>query len=154
MPYSDLLRGRASIDGQIYLVTTVTYGRVRLFTNLHFGRIVVRTLHRPSTTACAATLAYVVMPDHLHWLVQLRPGGDLSQVVKSVKAGSAFEINRARATRGRVWQPSFHDHALRKDEDLHDVARYVVCNPIRAGLVRRLNEYALWNAVWVGPESG
>ena len=34
MPYSDLLRGRVSINGQIYLVTTVTNGRERLFTNL------------------------------------------------------------------------------------------------------------------------
>lgn len=38
MPYSELLRGRASIGGQIYLVTTVTRDRARLFTNLYLGR--------------------------------------------------------------------------------------------------------------------
>ena len=151
MPYSDLLRGRASIRGQIYLVTTVTRGRKPLFTNLYLGRIVVRALHRqPSAT----TLAYVVMPDHLHWLVQLSGRGNLSEVVKAVKGRSALEINRARGTRIPVWQPSFHDHALRKEEDLRDVARYVVRNPLRAGLVRRLRDYSLWDAVWVGAESG
>ena len=71
MPYSDLLRGRASIGGQIYLVTTVTRDRAPLFTNLYLGRIVVRALHCQATATSATTLAYVVMPDHLHWLLQL-----------------------------------------------------------------------------------
>jgi putative transposase len=90
----------------------------------------------------------------LHWLLQLLPGADLSEVVKAVKGKSSFETNCARGVKNCVWQPKFHDHALRKEEDLEDVARYVVCNPIRAGLVRRLNEYALWDAVWAHPESG
>jgi REP element-mobilizing transposase RayT len=151
MPYSDLLRGRASVGGQIYLVTTVTRDRTPLFTNLHLGRIVVRTLH---SQACATTLAYVVMPDHLHWLLQLHSGSNLSEVVWAVKGRSSFEINRARGVRGCVWQPKFHDRALRSDENLGAAARYVVCNPIRAGLVRTLRDYSLWDAVWVGAESG
>ena len=149
MPYSDLRRGRASIGGQIYLVTTVTRCRLRLFTDLHLGRIVVRTLHCQAALKYAATLAYVVMPDHLHWLLQLHPGHCLSSVVRCVKGRSANEINRRRDVRGPVWEVGFHDHALRREENLHDVARYVVCNPLRAGLVRRINDYPLWDAVWI-----
>jgi putative transposase len=149
MPYSELLRGRASIGGQIYLVTTVTHGRQRLFTDLYYGRIVVRALYGESTAGRATTLAYVVMPDHVHWLLQLCARGNLSEVVKCVKGRSALQINRARGTASPVWQQSFHDHAVRKDEDLQHVARYVVCNPLRAGLVRRINDYSLWDAVWV-----
>jgi putative transposase len=151
MPYSELLRGRASIGGQIYLVTTVTHDRAPLFTNLYLGRIVVRALH---SQTCATTLAYVVMPDHLHWLLQLHSETNLSEVVWAVKGRSSFEINRARRVRGCVWQPKFHDRALRSDENLGAAARYVVCNPIRAGLVRQLHDYSLWDAVWVEAESG
>jgi REP element-mobilizing transposase RayT len=154
MPYSELLRGRASLSGQIYLVTTVTSGRARLFTNLYLGRIVVRELHAPAMTACARTLAYVVMPDHLHWLLQLQSGSNLSEVVWALKGRSSFAINRAREVRGCVWQQQFHDRALRSDEHLGAVARYVVCNPVRAGLVRRVHDYSLWDCVWVGGESG
>jgi putative transposase len=150
MPYTELLRGRASIGWQIYLVTTVTRGRSRLFADLYPGRIVVRALHCPATASAAATLAYVVMPDHLHWLLQLHPQCSLSAVVRSVKGKSALEINRIRESRGAVWEAGFHDHALRREEDLQDVARYVVRNPLRAGLVRRINDYSLWDAVWVG----
>jgi REP-associated tyrosine transposase len=154
VPYSELLRGRSSLGGQIYIVTTVTRGRARLFTNLYLGRIVVRTLQSQEIAAHAATLAYVVMPDHLHWLVQLGPDGNLSELVRSVKGSSAFQINRTVGAKSCVWQQSFHDRALRREENLGDVARYVVCNPLRAGLVRRLNEYPLWDAVWAYAESG
>ena len=154
MPYSELLRGRASIGGQIYLVTTVTRDRARLFTNLHLGRIVVRTLHDPATTACATTLAYVVMPDHLHWLVQLHAGHTLSTVVRSAKGRSAFAIGRIRGNRGPSWEVGFHDHAVRREEDLQDVGRYIIRNPIRAGLVRSIYDYSLWDAVWLNRKSG
>ena len=44
---------------------------------------------------------------------------------------------------------AFHDHALRANEDLRQAARYVIANPIRAGLVRRVGDYPFWNAIWV-----
>jgi REP element-mobilizing transposase RayT len=120
-----------------------------LFADLYLGRIVVRALHCGSAAISATTVAYVVMPDHLHWLVQLHPGHRLSGVVRAIKGRSALEIGRARGVRGPVWEVGFHDHAVRREEDLQDLARYVVCNPIRAGLVRSIYDYSLWDAVWM-----
>jgi putative transposase len=154
MPYSDLLRGRASVGGQIYLVTTVTRRRAPLFADLCAGRIVVRALHCEAIATSATTLAYVVMPDHLHWLMQLHPEQNLSTVVRSVKGKSAFKIGRVRGTRGPIWEVGFHDHAVRREEDLQTLARYVVSNPIRAGLVRSVCDYSLWDAVWMPQKSG
>ena len=48
-----------------------------------------------------------------------------------------------------MWQAAFHDHALRKEENLHEIARYIVANPLRAGLVSSLAEYPHWDAVWL-----
>ena len=131
MPYSDLLKGRASVGWQIYLVTTVTRERSRLFTDLFLGRIVVRALHSEAIVASAATLAYVGMPDHLHWLVQLHPERSLSAVVGTVKGSSALEINRLRGSRGPVWQVGFHDHGVRREED-----------PAGPGAIRRVQSAA------------
>ncbi len=41
------------------------------------------------------------------------------------------------------WQRSFYDHALRTDEDLVHTARYVLANPVRAGLVHDFRDYPL-----------
>jgi len=43
----------------------------------------------------------------------------------------------------------FFDHALRVDEDLRRIARYIVANPLRSKLVPRIEEYSLWDAVWL-----
>ena len=139
--------GRFSEPGRIYLVTFVTDNRTPLFTHLLLGRIVARTLGKAAMQV--TTYCFVVMPDHVHWLLQLRDGQLLSSVVQSVKSISAHQINRTLRRSGRVWQAGFHDHALRREEDVKAVARYVIANPLRAGLVERIGDYALWDAMWV-----
>jgi REP element-mobilizing transposase RayT len=141
---ANLRRGRFSQAGQIYLLTLVSAGRSRIFEDLFAARHVVRVMHVPAVVAVAETLAFVVMPDHVHWLVQLKEGMSLGEAVRRLKAGVSLALGRP------VWQRGFHDHALRRDEDIVTAARYVVANPLRAGLVRRIGDYAHWDAVWLG----
>ena len=42
-----------------------------------------------------------------------------------------------------------YDHALRKDEDVKKIARYIIANPLRAGLVEKIEDYPYWDAVWL-----
>ena len=88
------------------------------------------------------------MPDHFHWLVELQ-SGSLDKVMGRTKSLSARAINRMTDRVGRRWQKGFHDHALRREEDLKSLARYVVANPLRAGLVKQVGDYPLWDAVWL-----
>ena len=88
------------------------------------------------------------MPDHFHWLLAPKDGS-LEDIVRRVKSRSAVAIKRRLGRDGRIWQRGFHDHALREDEDIQHVARYIVANPLRAGIVKRLGDYPLWDAVWV-----
>jgi len=143
----NLRKGRFSEPNRIYLVTMVTQERAPYFTDFHHGRFLVHVLR--GETPRAETLAYVVMPDHMHWLMQLREGYALSRVVATVKSVSSHCINRALGRTGSLWQAGFHDHALRRDEDVADVARYLVANPLRAGLAKSLGDYSLWDAIWV-----
>jgi hypothetical protein len=48
-----------------------------------------------------------------------------------------------------VWQPGYFDRALRAEEDVREVARYIVANPLRAGLCRQIGDYPLWDALWL-----
>ncbi len=88
------------------------------------------------------------MPDHLHWLIELH-SSSLANVIREVKSRSARSFNRHTGRAGPLWQASFHDRALRREENVVAAARYVVANPLRAGLVERLGDYPLWDAVWV-----
>ena len=81
------------------------------------------------------------MPDHVHWLLILN--GDLSEAVRRYKSLVTHQVG------ARVWQRGFHDHGLRREEDLRRVARYIVANPLRAGLVDNILDYPYWDAVWL-----
>ncbi len=94
-------------------------------------------------------LARVLMPDHAHWLLELSEHDVLSAVVNRIKSASSRHANRTLESKGSLWSPAYHDHALRAEDDLQDTARYVVANPLRAGLVSRLGDYPFWNAVWL-----
>ena len=155
LPGSESLRhGRVSEPGRPYLVTTVTVERTSFFSDPINGRIVAREIARLDHGGYIQFLAFVVMPDHLHWLFVLGDKLSLSEVVAYLKGRSAHELNHHLQREGAVWQKSFHDHALRKDEDIKQIARYLVANPLRAGLVEKLNDYPLWDAIWVVPDRG
>lgn len=146
----DLRKGRVSILGQVYLVTTVTHQRKSIFTDFHNARILVDTLRYAEQTSAAESLCFVIMPDHLHWLFSLGDKSTLSQIVSNVKRRSAYRINqRYNRTGCPVWQHGFHDYALRKEDEIIDLARYIVANPLRAGLVEKIGGYPFWDAVWL-----
>ena len=98
--------------------------------------------------------AAVVMPDHAHLLLtpQTDPNGDtfgLAEIMHSLKSSSAHSINRALGRRGRVWQPEYHDRALRSAEGAREKAEYICANPARAGLVAREDSWPwLWRE-WI-----
>jgi REP element-mobilizing transposase RayT len=144
----DLRKGRFSEPDRTYLITTVVHNRRPLFAEWPIGRLLVDELHAAENFGLVQSLAWVVMPDHLHWLVTLR-SGNLPALVQRIKGRSAISINRSLGSQGKIWQKGFHDHALRKDEDLQMVARYIVANPLRADLVERIGDYPLWDAIWL-----
>jgi REP element-mobilizing transposase RayT len=144
-----LRKGRTSLCGQIYLVTVACQRRERRFCNPRAAQDVSRMLHSAHTWNDAVNLAWVLMPDHWHALVQLGPSWTLSSVMQRVKSVTARATNEATARRGRVWQAGYHDRALRHEDSLVGCARYIVANPVRAGLVTRVRDYPYWNAVWL-----
>ena len=143
----DLRKGRVSRINGIYLITTVTFLRTPLFSDLFLGRIVVNSLRNESNQA--TTLAYVLMPDHLHWLLQLKTKATLGRTMQAVKSVSSHAINLYLGRKGHVWQPHYHDHAVRREQDIRALARYVIANPLRAGLVQHIGDYPLWDAIWL-----
>lgn len=148
--YRDLRKGRISQPGQSYLITTVCKDRAALFADWAVASVTAVSIAEQRLWRDSRLLCWVLMPDHLHAIVELGGSeslGKLIQRVKAVTAGSA-RIERAR-WRGSVWMPGFHDRAIRSEQDLRQVARYLVANPMRAGLADSAGAYPFWDAVWL-----
>ena len=137
------------MDGQIYLVTTTTIGRQPMFNDWRLAAVAARSLANRELWRDARLCCWVLMPDHWHAMIQLFPGAQLPAVVRRAKAVSARAVNQARRAEGAVWARAFHDRALRDEERVRDAARYVVANPVRAGLARSVREYPFWDAMWL-----
>ena len=143
-PHANQLRvGRASLPHQIYIVTVVAKLRVKIFSQHDSAAVAARCFYDKTIASHADTLAFVVMPDHIHWLLQLGETSSLSETVRIYKAKVSVLLGQ------RVWHPGFHDHAVRVEEDLVNVARYIVANPFRAGLCDKIGDYPYWNAIWL-----
>jgi REP element-mobilizing transposase RayT len=86
-------------------------------------------------------IAYCIMPDHVHALIQggSKPRG-LSSWVRRFKGVSQRALWTL-GVEGKVWQRGFYDHILRAYEDMEDIARYILANPVRAGLVVHSTDY-------------
>jgi len=148
-----LRTGRISEPGRAYLLTAVTHQRCPIFSDFSTARLLIDELRRLHDSRAVESLAWVVMPDHLHWLIILGDSS-LPRVMQQLKSRSAVRISQSsgsgpHARCGKLWQRGFHDHALRREEDLQACARYIVANPRRAGLVQRLGDYPHWDATWL-----
>ena len=144
-----LRTGRYSARNRIYHVTTATHERTRWFSDFEIGRMLVKYLAREERCGHVKSLAFVVMPDHLHWLFQLLTSRHFSTAVNNVKSLTAREINRRNSRIGQFWQKGFYDRAIRSDEDVVGIARYIIGNPVRAGIVGQVADYPLWDTIWV-----
>jgi putative transposase len=148
-PNSHRLRfGRHSEIGRAYLITAVIHNRQPLFSDWRLGRLLVAEMRRAHDSGRVNSIAWVVMPDHFHWLMQLQDD-KLGNVMGATKARCAQAVNKTIGRRGTLWQTGYHDRAIRDGEELLPFARYIVAKPLRAGLVDKIGDYPLWDACWL-----
>ena len=130
---ASLLRLDHYPEGYPVHVTIGTHERRAVFSSSPLADLVFRILKTHERT-----LAAVVMPDHVHWILDcMERAPEAVKDFKSLSTRLAWDLG----VEGRLWQRSYFDRVLRDRESLAKTVRYVLANPIRAGLVGRLGEY-------------
>ena len=80
------------------------------------------------------------MPDHVHLILSPRDTSGVTEIVRLFK-GNSTRTSWKIGFNGNLWQKSYHDHILRKEENLTEAIQYVLNNPVRAGLVSEHSKY-------------
>ncbi len=117
----------------VYHLVAVTAGRIPSLVG-GVAADVVADLRKAADATSFDLLAFVVMPDHVHILAL--GASDESNAIRFMqrfKQSTGYRFKRARWE--YLWQHSFFDRVIRRGEDPIVVARYIVENPIRAGLI-------------------
>jgi len=128
--------------GRPFSITIGTAPRAPVFADIPFGRACVDLLRSVRDEQGLLVYAYCLMPDHVHLLAAMTSRESITGAIRSWKSLCYSERYR-RGHSARFWQRSFYDHAVRDQEDLLDVAMYVLGNPVRAGLVEDFHDYLL-----------
>jgi REP element-mobilizing transposase RayT len=131
-----------------YFLTFCARDRVPVFNDTHIAEQTLAQFRRTSALECFAILAYCLMPDHAHLLVEgLSINSDFRRFAKMAKqrSGGAY----ARSRHARLWQEGYYERVLREDDDARELARYIINNPVRGDLVESPADYPfLGSDVW------
>ena len=73
-------------------------------------------------------VAFVVMPNHVHILLKLREGHELTEIMHSIKSYTAKKINENENNTGPVWQSESYDRLIRDQKHFENVVRYIIAN--------------------------
>ena len=98
--------------------------------------------------------AFVVMPNHVHVLVQPKSGHSLSEILHSWKSFSAHSINKALHRKGDFWMEESHDRMVRDFEELERYRDYIKENPVAAKLGEGEFILELWDDAADGTPAG
>jgi len=129
----------------VFSITITTHERFPWFSRYsELADLLVQTLRATAKERAAGLFAWCVMPDHVHLLLRDPSVVDFVGLVK----GRCTPVARLYDPKRRLWQRSFHDHGLRREESLLSVARYILDNPVRGGLVEDAVDYP-----WSGSEA-
>jgi REP element-mobilizing transposase RayT len=147
------------LDGSIYFITFNTYQNLEL--NPSAREIVLNCClffdkSRNQKDQRYHTFAIVVMPNHVHWLMQPLPKSNgeywsLSSILHSVKSFSSKQIPKVINHTGILWHEERYDRIMRNEKEFWNTWQYIELNPVKANLATTPKEYPFfWQAIYTG----
>jgi putative transposase len=92
-------------------------------------------------------IAWCIMPNHAHALIEIRQGNSLAGIMHSWKSYTSHQANRFLRRSGEFWFREYHDRFIRDDEHLAQAIEYVENNPVKAHLVFSKEQWR-WSSAW------
>ena len=123
----------------IYFITICCKNRGNILGNINeakvelnqFGQILHKELISFNTRYSNSNiLKYVVMPDHIHFVIQLKSNNTktIGDIIKTYKSITNKKINKIISM--EVWQRNYYEHIVRNEKELYNIYEYIENNPI------------------------
>jgi len=132
---------RPLIDGGCYHVIARGNNRQRVFQDKLAFEYFLKSLQAMKDRYPVRLYHYCLMPNHIHFLLQIANGPHLPKLMHGLLRGFARWFQHRTSYVGHVWQARFKSPMVNDESYFLEVGRYIERNPIRAGLVDDLREY-------------
>jgi putative transposase len=98
-------------------------------------------LSKYSEETKTAVLAYCLMPNHIHLLLKPSEEEALAKMMQGITLCYSKYFNRTNGRTGRLWECRYYSTIIDEDSYLWTVSKYIENNPVRAGIVKRPEDY-------------
>jgi putative transposase len=135
---------RYYLPNSIIFITIVTKERYPYFSDSKNIDLLWQVLRNVQQIHPFNLLAYVILPNHLHWLMRVNDKkGNFSRVAQSYKRNFTLEYKKVQGISGtyHVWQERFWDHIIRDDTDLEKHFDYIHWNPVKHRIVQHPEDW-------------
>jgi putative transposase len=129
--------------GQVHFLTISCYRRRPNFEGAHACNTFVKALERVRRDYILFVYGYVVMPEHVHLLVNEPERDTLARAMQSLKQGVARRL--ALRAEDSFWQARYYDFNVWSERKFVEKLRYIHRNPMKRGLVSRPEDW-LWSS--------
>lgn len=100
-------------------------------------------------------ICFTIMPNHVHMLIEMQKNDNnmtddhlvnksntrLSTMLHSLKRYTAYHCNKLLRREGAFWQSESYDRVVRNEKELDYTVQYILNNPVKAGLVKVVNDW-------------
>lgn len=124
-----------------YFATTRVHDGTAIFSVAENADIMLSAIYHWRRLGRYYLLGFVIMPDHLHLLIQPRGQDTMSSIMQSLKGYASWAINKQHGRKGKLWQAGFYDYGLETEQKLLRRMQYMHDNPVRQGLVEEARDY-------------
>lgn len=131
---------RIEFPGAVYHITSRGNERKKIFWDDQDRELYLARLDQIHERFHWHVHAYVLMSNHCHLLVET-PMANLSRGMRQLNGVYTQEFNRRHGRVGHLFQGRFKAILVEEDNYLLEVSRYIILNPVRAGMVERPEEY-------------
>jgi len=90
--------------------------------------------------------SWIVMPNHVHFLIKPLSDNSLSEILHSIKSYTSTMANRKLRRKGAFWQEDYFDRYIRSQEHYWQVVNYIETNPVKAGLCQAREQWRFSSA--------
>lgn len=119
--------------------------RMELFSNQNAVRVFEKILLEELEKKECAAWIYVFMPDHVHIIISGKTAiADPRKCIAMFKQKTGFWLSKN--NKNVMWQKDYYDHILRNNEDLISHIKYILNNPVRAGIVSYWKHYKFFGS--------
>jgi len=140
---------RVAVGDTVYHALNRSNGRVTIFQNKDEYRHFEALLLEGVELTGMRMLAYCIMPNHWHLVLYPIHDSDLSEFMRWVTTTHVRQrrVQTKSVGEGHLYQGTYKSFPVETDKHLHDLIRYVEQNPLRAGLVKKAEDWQ-WSSLY------